>query len=389
MVRNKIILNQPVIENNTVKCTFSCTGKIDAFFKKKEMWVQYNREIDKVPGSILVIPILSNILPIAWAFNTDIYLDEVDSDFLESSEIIKKSFRSFFRRQMKTDAKIYANSVIKNKGYNRQKIGVLFSGGVDSVATYIRRREENPSLITIWGADIGINNEKGWEVIEKGVLDFGSQNNSINLFIKSNFREMIRYNKLQDHIKNWWGQVQHGYALIGLCAPISYSEGMHTICIPATMSSKTPDFRWGSHPLIDNNIKWGETSAVHEGYELTRQDKFGLISEYIKTDNPLLQLRVCYKDKSGQNCNKCEKCSRTIIGFILEGVDPNQHGFKMNNQTLENIKTSMLNHKWVIGTSFQETIRNVPLKKANVPPEYEAFFSWLETVKITKLRLGT
>lgn len=41
-------------------------------------------------------------------------------------------------------------------------MGLLFSGGVDSLASYIRHREKKPNLIMIWGADIPISQEGFW-----------------------------------------------------------------------------------------------------------------------------------------------------------------------------------------------------------------------------------
>jgi len=44
-----------------------------------------------------------------------------------------------------------------------------------------------------------------------------------------------------------------------------------------------------------------------------------------------LKLRVCWKGDNGDNCNHCEKCLRIIVNLILEGEDPKDYGFNLEN----------------------------------------------------------
>jgi hypothetical protein len=387
--RNKIIVKHPeIVGDNTLKCSFSCSKKLESFFKEKVLWVKFNRKIKGVPKSLLAIPLLSNILPIAWASDADVHVEEIDSQFLRSAEIVRNSFQALYPK-LKFRGKIYAKSIVETRGYNKQKSAALFSGGVDSITTYIRKRQEGPGLITVWGSDIAHTNDKSWKLVKQNNLNFGKQNKVSNLFLQTNFRSMINYKKLINKFSlNWWGNIQHGYALLGLCAPISYIEGIKTLYIPSTYSNKLPDYPWGSHPSIDVNVKWGETSVVHDGYELTRQDKLNVISEYIRSEDPSLQIRVCWKSSGGKNCSHCEKCSKTMVGLYLAGVDPNRHGFTMNKRTLDNIKVKFL-QKWKFSKGdkyhWEYIQKSVSRNKSNIPHEYAEFFSWLEKVDISKI----
>jgi hypothetical protein len=387
--REKIIVKQPEIyDDYMIKCSFSCPKKLEPFFTEKLLWVKYNRKIRGVPKHLLTIPLLTNILPIAWASDVDVHVEEIDGQFLRSAEIVRNSFQVLYPK-LSFRGKIYAKSIIENRGYSHRNSATLFSGGVDSLTTYIRKRQEKPSLITVWGSDIAHTNSKAWKLVEQATLNFAKRKKVPNIFLKSNFRSMLNYRKLIDTFSiNWWGNIQHGYALIGLSAPITYTEGVKTLYIPSTYSNKLTDYPWGSHPLIDANVKWGETSVVHDGYELTRQDKLGVIARYIHSVDPALQIRVCWESSGGKNCSFCEKCSKTMVGLFLAGVDPNRHGFKMNRQTLDHIKTSFM-QKWKFskGDKYHWVYiqKAVVLKKAKIPPEYASFFAWLEKVDLSKI----
>jgi len=135
----------------------------------------------------------------------------------------------------------------------------------------------------------------------------------------------------------WWGKVQHGLSLNSLVAPVAYINGYSTLYIA---SSYTENFglAWGSTPEIDNKIRWGKTSVVHDGYELKRQDKVKVIVDSIKSLDSDITLRVCYSELNSEvNCSKCEKCHRTIMGLILENADPNKYGFKTSLRIYDNI----------------------------------------------------
>ena len=129
-----------------------------------------------------------------------------------------------------------------------------------------------------------------------------------------------RYSLWKDFkIKDWWGSVSHGLTLLGLVAPLTALKKIKTVIIAAT---HTKDFKepWGSHPLIDNNIRWADVRVIHDGYELSRQKK---IRYYIiRYPHYLPYLRVCYFSRNNYNCGYCEKCLRTIIALILEGINP-------------------------------------------------------------------
>lgn len=107
--------------------------------------------------------------------------------------------------------------------------------------------------------------------------------------------------------------------------------------MPSTFT-KDDKFVCASNPDIDNNLKFGNTTVFHEGYEKNRQDKVKNICDYIKKSNKKIKLRVCYRSKNGDNCCKCEKCYRTIMAILTQDLDPNELGFEFDDEVLEGMK---------------------------------------------------
>jgi len=77
---------------------------------------------------------------------------------------------------------------------------------------------------------------------------------------------------------------------------------------------------------------------------LDRLDKVKHITSYFEKKNETFPLRVCYMDKGRKlNCCRCEKCYRTIVEIIIEGKDPNNYGFAINEETFKCMEYDMKN----------------------------------------------
>ena len=93
---------------------------------------------------------------------------------------------------------------------------------------------------------------------------------------------------------------------------------------------------WGSTPEIDGAISWSGCSVVHDGYELQRIDKIGLIVSKTENSQDKVNLRVCYSElNQGLNCSNCEKCFRTMLGLSLFGADPGRYGLDVRSDTYQ------------------------------------------------------
>ena len=318
--------------------------KISKFFNSKEsFYCHYDIDVSKVPESIAIIPFLANILPIAWFAGFSIELNEIDEEFMLALDHIKTEF---IKKHPSIDfyrTKIHAKRILKNN-YPAKRSSMLFSGGVDAYATYFRHHQSPLDLITIHGADVEIEDTIQWErVLELNETEELLDTNRKH-YIKSNLKTFYKpHVELLLPYPGWWGKVQHGLALNAIVAPLSVING-YRINYIASSYTEDIDIAWGSTPELDNNIKWGNTKIIHDGYELKREEKIGWIVNTAKNLSKPINIRVCYSLLNRSvNCSKCEKCYRTIIALILNNVNPNKYGFDIDIKIYNQVLTKLNN----------------------------------------------
>lgn len=340
---------------NRLMIDFECRGQISKFFRTDEFYADYNASIQDVPEEILVIPFLGAVLQIVWANHAEIRVDAIDEVFLESMDAYKVFLQDLYPK-LSLGGRFVAKRVSGRSLGSQSGSMMLFSGGVDSLATYIRHRSEHPTLVCMHGGDISLGDAAAWKNSITPIAEFARVNRSSLGTVHSNCREMLDELMLRvfdDCLKepnNWWGCVMHGLAMLSLCAPLAYVQKIGKIYIAASGTCEDSG-GWGSHPLLDNSVKWSGTHVVHDGYELSRQQKLLLISEYAKKCDGQIRLRCCV-DSSGGNCGRCEKCSRTILGLELAGLDPNEYGFEVEPDTFLHIKRELLSGGWAFGSGL-------------------------------------
>ena len=332
-------LNNISFSNNgkRVDYDYVASKHVQKYFNQNEpYYIKFGLDVSAVPISILAIPFLSNMLPIAWFGGFDIELSEVDQDFFNAMKLVKDEFEKQFTGYELTGSLI-AEKIVKNT-INGESTAMLFSGGVDAYATYIRNHDKTPDLVTILGADIEIEDKLQWNSFTNFIENEALLNNNKKQYIETNVRSFSAY-QVELLLKDigWWGKVQHGLSLIGSLAPLSYINSYTNIFI-ASSYTKDIDIAWGSTPKIDENISWAGVKVHHDGYELKRQDKVDLIAKFSDETNTNFKLRVCYSElRDSFNCSHCEKCYRTILGIILNGKNPNAYGFNVDEKVYSDI----------------------------------------------------
>ncbi len=313
----------------TIGYDYSFSGSAAPFFKENELFrATYDCDMSQVPAGIGYIPLLANVAPIAWFAGFDISVPVLDRDFYQALADIRKEWEIHYPQIESVRSEIRVGHLTDDK-FPGGTPAMLFSGGVDAFATFFRLYGHKPALITIHGADITLEDQKQWDNVVRFNQTEPVLAPNAKHAIASNLRTFYNY-KVDQLLESlaWWGNIQHGLALIGLTAPLSFAKGYDKIYIASTRSSHMEFNPWGSMPEIDNRVKWAGVTAIHDGFELMRQDK---VDQIVRSANDLgtdVTLRVCYSDvKDGLNCSVCEKCLRTMFGIILTGSDPRRFGF--------------------------------------------------------------
>lgn len=391
MQPNEIVVAGPALSDPfTVRYELDCTGPNRAYFSSRRMFVRYQVDLGGVPDSLLLVPLLGSIAPIAWVLGARLRVPVVDASFLAALEVVRQSLRTMYP-SIDWSGEIVADSVVDTTVDSAERSALLFSGGVDSLASYVRHNSENPLLVSIWGADIGLAQRQRWDEVAAANLEFARERGAELSLISTNFRTFFNHYKLRARFlasfENWYSGIQQGLGLVTLCAPLSHTHRLRRVLIAGTHA---PDFDrpWGSHPSIDNHVRWATTEVVHDGYELTRQMKLKLLADFVRNDDHDLPIRVCWG--RAVNCSHCVKCAGTIVGLLIEGLNPNDHGFRCDAGALARIRHEIETGRMYLPESaewrWNEMQRCIPTRARVDIEGVDEFMAWLERVSMRTYR---
>lgn len=373
---------------------------IGRFIRSNWLTYEYDHEVGSVDPSILQIPPLAGTINLAWAVGANVYVKKIDSRYLESLDRIRSVLQKWYPK-LSFSTEIIARQVTSNSRSNTrsdEKYGLLYTSGIDSLVSYLRHQDKKPNLFTVWGkgeATYSYNEKTAQELIK-----FSNKEGVKLNFVKTNVEQVIDRRLIHERFGlDWWENLSHAIVLTGSCAPPTCFENIGTLFI-ASGSTRKFNHPWGSHPLIDNNICWSNTRIIHDGYEMTRQEKIRVVlKKHVTETGDYPVLRVCARLRIGANCGKCEKCCRSIVGLILDGIDPNKCGFDVNPDVLGYVKKRILDGKIAarkglaesrvqlinrIGTRGEwEDIQNhIPKNIDNDIYSSKVFFEWLRSFDI-------
>ncbi len=326
----KILLDNIKIDRNKVEFVFSVSDGLETFFSGTPFVIDYPVELESVPKSILAIPFVCNVLPIAWLTNSMLILPELDKDFFDCIPQVKKGYETIFPESMFA-GKICPDKIVENT-IRGTSSGVFFSGGLDATQTLVTHFSEQPHLISIWGSDIRYDNEAGWKNVHDGIAEIAKRFSLPDVVIRSAFRLFDNERELNEAFEeqlkdNWWHGVKHGLALLGHAAPYAWLAGLQKIYIASSNCPADGIVRCASNPLTDNHVRFAGCRVFHDGYEFSRQDKAHNVVKFSKETGREISLHACWQSQTGNNCCGCEKCYRTMTAIIIEGGEPEKFGF--------------------------------------------------------------
>lgn len=330
---NRVFVKRIDISYRNIKVFYAAEGYVAKYFA--EGMPEYKMEcssfcsFENLPQSIVVIPFICDILPFVWLTDTEIIVEELDSDFYHSINDFKQGYIDMYP-MLNFKGKVSVRNLVDNhvKG-NRH--ACFFSGGLDAFSTLIAHLKEKPILLFLRGNERILENSNAWEKAVSLVDDVCIKYQLEHVYIRTNFKQIFNYAELEKLVKfsrdDYFHGFQHGIAIISQAAPVAYSLGIQLVYIASSHTAKDI-VTCASHPSIDNHVRFAHCSVSHDQFDMTRQDKIAYVCNYVReTKNPII-LRVCFMSKEGDNCCSCEKCYRTILGIIAEGENPIYYGFK-------------------------------------------------------------
>lgn len=347
---NKIIVNFNPSDN--LKKYFN-------FFNQEISYRGLESDLSNFPDGIVVIPTISNLLPLIWFYDVNLVVDELDKTFYDNISEIKKGYSKMFPF-IEFKGKVSCKNIVDYSYDVKNNSVVLFSQGLDSSNTVINNLDKNLFLLTLHGADLPLEEIEGFKNLSNSITDFASSVNCENIFARSSFRKNLNYAALDNTLpnemkKSWWHQFQHGIAIISHAVIVAYAKKSNNILIASSLSDECAKFnnveynRCASSPIIDNKFKFSSCGVIHDGYEYEKLDKLKNVIDYSKQKG-FVRLRVCYTSRNGDNCSKCDKCSRLILSLISENENPLNYGFNVTDESLLDIKNNLDNLKEGIET---------------------------------------
>jgi hypothetical protein len=333
-----IRINDISLHNNRIGYSLVYPRSLRKYLLRPTFFVQYDKSIDlkNTDASLLAIPIVANIAPVAWALGADIEIESLDMTFFHSLVKIKALLGQWYP-QLSSSSELHVKRLAVNR-INGSRTGMLFSGGVDAFATYARNRALTPDLISVWDCEPRLHEHNRWKDIQKRSAWVQERDPVQTIPVKCNLNyfngRLLGY---RFGLHSWYEDVAHGMQMLGICAPISGARGYKSVLIAASCSTADMTIGGNHHALIES-FAWADVVTSSEGIDMSRQQKI----EYLAKNSPatLTQLRVCHIS-SGKNCSGCEKCFRTITGLSIAGIDPEKCGFKLNTATFRKIKKAL------------------------------------------------
>jgi hypothetical protein len=276
-----------------------------------------------------------SLLPIAYTESSHIELPpelSIEKGTQERIDKICALWNKWFSCNRKV--KVFTNAIEPMAANGKERFGAqLFSGGIDSLATFKRRYSQIKYLVFYKGADIPVSRERRFKEVKSYIQDFANEQDKKLVIISTNARYLGAAS---------WEFMALSCTTVGPL--LTLSNYINRVYVAATHSGEwAREVRLGSHPDLDPLVNIDRVEIIHDGFELKRIQKLMLITE----EPELLQnLRVCqdvdYFDAnmhngSRYNCGKCEKCCYTAMALALLKVTPKQAPFSKESLTLRHI----------------------------------------------------
>ena len=352
---DEISIFDPEFDGRRLISKISVPKELRKYVLSSSMFVHYDVDVSS-EESILNIPMLATVLPLAWLTGYDIHVGELDRAFKESLDGLQQDFMKMFP-EAHFGTRINADMIIENESKlkSEDRTGLLFSGGVDSTYSLLSNLDLKPKLIMYWGVE-GYPYPKYtdyWEKVISTYSEFARRMGLTLHIIKTNPLEVLHHRRIEHDFHKQlydgtlWGRLQHSLVLLPLTAPLSIGRFDQLLIA----SSAYPGASWiqvptSRRPETDERISWAHLQVRHDGAIPKSEKIMGHIAEFLRNDK--LLLRVCLNRRHEQkelNCGYCLKCITTIIDLFLAGVDPSFCGFNFNNTELEKMKSFFKNEK--------------------------------------------
>lgn len=336
VARNNIILRDISAKGRTVECRIQTSEGLSKYFTTDTFFIEYDEDMSNVPQSILACPFVASLLAFAWVTDSVIWVDEIDRRFYDSLFALRQEYQDIYRTHQLLGRVVpskFIRNLLKDECIDSKAI-LLFSGGADCHASLIRNLDKRPTLCNIQGWFKSINSTDAVADADKRDIEkFAHDFNLPFKYVRSNFAKVINSEIFDRQYKKHlgdtlWHGFLHSMAFISIAIPMAYKWGIDEIIIASSLTTGL-NFLCASNSTTDSAFAYANNGGVlHDGFELHRQNKIKVITDFQRQLGKPYFMRVCSFNDS--NCCHCEKCFRTVLGIVAENSDPEDFGFHHN-----------------------------------------------------------
>lgn len=268
-----------------------------------KLWFRVPAEINPTLSSD---PFFAACLIPAMAVGQPFEIETPISDGLSvKANAVQNIFHNWFPELARIP--VLAETAPKPRGRSRG-VGCFFSGGVDSLHTFLKHEQEISTLVYVHGFDVDFNDDALRKKVSDALRTFSAKTGKSLIEVETNLRDFT--NQYGD-----WGETIHGAALASVA--LLLDSALERIYVPSSYAYSEL-FPWASHPLVDPLWSTEAIQIIHDGCEATRFEKVASIAG---DDRALSTLRVCWENRNGAyNCGACEKCLRTMTALKILGT---------------------------------------------------------------------
>jgi hypothetical protein len=365
------------VHGDTMLLRVSYHERLDPILVSGLFYAKYDFALDEVPLSILSVPLLGFLAPLCWLTGAELRFGDVDATYLESLAHVAAEFKRMYP-WLSSSGKIVANPVKTDHTYDPEKYCVLYSAGVDSTCSLIRKIDKLPSTLTVRGTpDLPLQDQAYWNRVQERSRGFLNGLGVEPHIVETNALSMVNQQAIRVHSDDrlkvgWWEELAFGLFYLSICAPYSFHGKIGSVVIGSSNTARD-QIPWGSTPMTDEKVRWGDVRAIHDSYELSRAEKIRqVILPYARRSGTKVPLRVCIGRRSAisatdqLNCGECAKCMVVEFILILSGVDAADFGFNISPAALLRLRRNLEEGRF--GRSYDESSWSFIKEEAKSPP---------------------
>jgi len=374
-----INIGEPKLEGNRLSNKIDVPDNFKHHLNESEFFASYDVNID-ADESILNIPAVCSMLPLAWYNGLDIHVGSIDGTFLKSMKVLHRKYCEVYP-DLLFETNILVDNVVKNV-VEGDGVALTFSGGIDSMYSLSRLHDLKPRLVTLFRFTHR-SQHRGF--FDKIVGHYKERFETEMNVVDTNMRELTKEGNYT------YLAIRQTPHQIGALAPMSIGRFNRVFTAGGGVpiySGLAVDERIRV-PDIEDNFAWADLSVRVHGF-FYRHEKFPSIIEFMDGFDGL-KIQTCWfpslfggaRIEFDFNCGNCPKCASGIIGLLIRGRNPNHYGFDVDDSTWDKLKNGF--NVW---GHFRRYI--VPMQlfiRENGMPEGDyhgsrAFLEWFKEAKI-------